>query len=338
MNRRDFLTTTGLLTASSYMNACANNSDTLEETQKKPIGAATLYYEFKIAGIEIQSVMTNIQTALATFETKQGFLSLSLKMMMGSSTMVNNFDSATLKGVLKSAFIDSAKKGKRPFTYSLLIRFNTYDNLIASEAKDWFNHIIKPQLFMYDGSKTPPKKTPLALDYYQGIYKTVAAGDSNGVYTEQEDILTFLKNQKDIANPKYQTIPENGTNSGASITVQNHVTISDFNTKAINEKATVLLTVAQQTYQPSSNLNDGDEGSLDNNNYQKAISTEILQNAYSSADTRNYLFHGVWNSIADHENSHIDSRFIKASGPVGAFVIAGPIEPFYQTMILHNKN
>jgi len=336
MNRRDFFTTAGLLTATTYMSSCASsNSTQAEETQAKPEGAVTLYYEFKIAGPEIKNLMSNIGKQATALNAKTGFLSLSLKLMVGDSTMVNNFD-PQLKGVLRSAYIDSAKMGKRPFVYSLFIRFDNYDNLIASRAKDWFTSTIEPQLFAYKPG-TPPTKTPLALDYYQGIYKTVSAGDENGVYETQEDIVTFLKNQKDVANPSYQTIPNDGKSSGASITVENHVTIDDTNTTTVNQKATELLTVAQQTYQPSTNATDGESGTLSDSNYQRAISTEILQNAYSSNGSRDYIFHGVWKSVADHENSHIDPRFMKAASPVGAFIVKGPWEPFYQTAILHNN-
>ncbi len=339
MNRREFFTTAGILSATTYMSACGSSTSTAQEqTQAKPTGAVSLYYEFKIAGPEIRNLMSNVSNQATALDSKTGFLSLSLKQMIGDSTMVNNFD-PSLKGVLRSAYVDAAQAGRRPFIYTLLIRFNSYDNLIASSAKDWFINTIQPQLFAYtkDASGNPVK-TQLPLDYYQGIYQTVAAGDANGVYTTQTDILTFLKNQKDIANAQYQTIPTDGTTSGASISVENHVSIDDTNTATVNDKATALLTVAQQTYQPSSNATDGDSGTLSDSNYQKAVTTEIMQNAYASGDTRDYLFHGVWKSVADHENSHVDPRFMKAAGPVGAYVVAGPWEPFYQTMIVHNKS
>jgi len=345
MNRRDFFTTAGLLTATTYMSACgSSNSTQAEATQTKPTGAVTLYYEFKIAGPEIKSMMSNISTQVTALKSKTGYLGLSLKEMIGESTMVKNFlPNSTIKGVLKSAYIDAALVGRRAFVYSLFIRFDSYDNLIASGAKDWFISTIKPQLFAYKAG-TPPTKTALPLDYYQGIYQTIAAGDASGVYTTQVDILRFLKNQKDTANTVYQTIPADGTTSGASITVENHVAIDDANTATVNEKATALLSVAQQTFQPyttDTNGNivetDGTSGTLNDSNYQKALTTEILQNAYATAGTRTYLFHGVWKSIADHENSHVDSRFMAAANPVGAYVVAGPSEPFYQTIILDNN-
>jgi len=338
MNRREFIGTAGLLSATTFMSACgSSSSDKAETTQSKPTGAVTLYYEFKIAGPEIQNMMTNVSNQATALDAKTGFLSLSLKQMIGDSTMVNNF-LPDLKGVLKSAYVDAAQAGRRPFIYTLLVRFDSYDNLVASGAKDWFINTIQPQLFAYTkDSSGNPVKTQLALDYYQGIYQTVAAGDANGVYTTQADILTFLKTQKDVANSQYQTIPADGTTSGASISVENHVTIEDANTDTVNKMATALLTVAQQTYQPSSNANDGDAGTLSDSNYQKAVTTEIMQNAYTSGTTRDYLFHGVWKSVADHENSHVDPRFMKAANPVGAYVVAGPWEPLYQTMVVHNN-
>lgn len=75
-----------------------------------------------------------------------------------------------------------------------------------------------------------------------------------------------MKNQKDLANTAYQTIPSDGTKSGADISVQNHVAIDDANRAAVNTKATALLTVAQETYQPSSNPTDGDSGILSDSN------------------------------------------------------------------------
>ena len=335
MERRNFLINAGVLSTSLALNACANNSSQIEADQAKPEGAVSLYYEFKIAGLEIQEMMQNISAQATALEGKNGFLSLSLKLMIGDSTMVKNL-TPNLKGVLKSAYIDASKLGRRPFSYALLVRFDNYDNLITSGTKAWFKNTIEPQLFAYKPG-TPPTKTPIVLDYYQGIYKTVAAGDANGIYKTQEEIVTFLKNQKDVANPQYQTIPADGTSSGATITVQNHVTISDDDTQAVNTKATALLSVAQQTYQPSTNPSNGKSGTLADANYKKAITTEILQNAYADGDTRNYLFHGVWDAIADHENSHLDPRFMKAANPVGAYVIAGPSEPFYQTVVLKNK-
>ena len=57
----------------------------------------------------------------------------------------------------------------------------------------------------------------------------------------------------------------------------------------------------------------------------------------NSSGHYSYIMHGVWESVADHENSHIDKRFMQAAGPVGAYVIQGPVEPFYVTKMLINN-
>jgi hypothetical protein len=75
-------------------------------------------------------------------------------------------------------------------------------------------------------------------------------------------------------------------------------------------------------------------GAPDNRYYRKALSTEILRNAFADGPLRAYLMHGVWDSVWDHENSHLDPRFNMAAGPVGAGVEIGPLEPFYLTRIL----
>jgi len=332
MERRDFLTTGALFTTSLYMNACGNSSDRLEEVQEKPQGAVTLYYEFNIAQPAISDMLLTVNSYVEVLNTKVGFLSLSLKNMIGESTMVKNFPN-DLKGILKSAYVDAAQLGKRPHRYALLIRFNSYDNLLTSNAKLWFKESIKPLLFAYNKEG----KTLLSFDFYQGIYKTVAGGDSNGIYQTDDEILKFLTHQQDVANLDYQSIEKDGSSNGLTITVENHVTISDINTSVVNKKALNLLAVAQQTYQPKENISDGEAGTLTDHNYKKALTTEILQNAYSVGNQRDYLFHGVWHSIADHENSHIDGRFMKASQPLGIYIVAGPVEPFYQTMIVYNK-
>lgn len=220
--------------------------------------------------------------------------------------------------------------------FTLFIRFDNYDNLLASQAEAWFTATIDPKLAMYgkdaDGK---PVKTAKFFSYHHGVYQTIAAGDANGVYETQPEIVTFLKNQKDAVGNT--AIPADGSDNGTTITVENHVTVLDADTASMNEKVKLLLTTAQTTYQPSTNATDGDAGTLSNAFYKKAVTTEILQNAFAVGNTRNYLMHGVWRSVADHENSHLDPRFQQAAGPTGAYVIEGPVEPFYQTIVLHNK-
>ncbi len=101
----------------------------------------------------------------------------------------------------------------------------------------------------------------------------------------------------------------------------------------IKSLVTLLLKVAQNTYQPENYQHNGLDGTKDNRYYKRAVSTEILRNAFSNGNERNYIMHGTWNSVWDHENSHLDKRFQMAAAPVGSFVINGPVEPFYETII-----
>ncbi|GAB6077320.1 hypothetical protein [Hydrogenobaculum acidophilum] len=338
MNRREFIATTGLAVTTSFLGAYGfSTSDEAEKRQSKPKGPVTLYYEFKVGGPQIPNLIEEVNNYIKFLKTKNGFLSLSLKQMVGESTMVKNID-PSLKGVLRSAYVDAANHRLTPFYfYSLLIRFNNYDNLVNSGAKEKFKNSIVPHLYMYSPFTNPPSKTNIMTDYYQGIYKTIAAGDPEKIYKEEKEIVEFLRNQKDITNIDYKPIPSDGTSNGLTITVINHVSIHSANTDIVNNKATKLLEVAQTTYQPATNPHDGNPGSLTNNYYQKPLSTEILQNAYEANGMRDYLMHGIWKSVADHENSHLDIRFKKAFAPAGALAIQGPWEPFYQTNILYNN-
>jgi len=116
--------------------------------------------------------------------------------------------------------------------------------------------------------------------------------------------------------------------------------IKDANLDDFNRKVKGLLTIAQNTYRPDDGSGNGIAGTLDVNNtdYRKAVTTEILQNAFADGDLRAYIMHGVWESVPDHENSHIDVRFQQAAGPVGAYVVVGPVEPFCDRIKQHNNN
>ncbi|MDZ7803130.1 hypothetical protein [Thiohalophilus sp.] len=81
----------------------------------------------------------------------------------------------------------------------------------------------------------------------------------------------------------------------------------------------------------------GQPGSRDNHDYRKALSTEILANTEPCGGLRNYLMHGVWDSVWDHENSHLDERFQQAFMLLAPYVVKGPVEPFYRTMLLGNR-
>ena len=319
MQRRDFLSFGAIVSGGMLLSACGT-SDAADPiaTQPKPEGAVTYYTEIRVPGPENTTVLGKIDDLITAMTGKTGYLSISFKQMTGESTMVKNYPNDK-KGVLDGGYIGNPKV---PFFYSLFVRFDSYDTMAASGVQQWFQDNIVDSLFAYNAATTPPTKTTIALDYYEGVFVTVAAGDRNAIYTEQADIQNFLQNQADEVTNNY-------------ITVENHVMIKDANLTDFNTKVKALLTVAQNTYMPldeSSGI--GTAGTLDvaNTDYRKAVTTEILQNAFADGELRAYLMHGVWESVADHENSHIDTRFQQAAGPVGAYVVVGPVEPFYDTI------
>jgi hypothetical protein len=168
----------------------------------------------KVRGIEKAAVLGKIDTLTTSMKTKSGFLSLSFKQMTGESTMVKNYPN-NLKGVLDRGFATTTgapTSSKIPYFYTLFIRFDSYDNMVASGAQQWFKDNIVPSLFAYNAATTPPTKTPVALDYYEGIYVTVSAGNRAKIYTSAEEIKTFLQNQSDEVGNRY-------------VTVENHVMI-----------------------------------------------------------------------------------------------------------------
>ena len=340
MQRRDFLSFTGIVSGGMLLSACgtSNAADpATSSSQAKPEGAVTYYTEIRVAGPEKATVLGKIDELITSMGAKAGYLSISFKQMTGESTMVKNYPNDK-KGLLDRGYAKtdgSPASSKVPFFYSLFVRFDSYDNMLASGVQTWFKDNIVSSLFAYNGATTPPTKTPIALDYYEGVFVTVAAGDRNAIYTTQADILTFLKNQKDEVNGS-------DVANAPLVTVENHVMIKDANLSDFNTKVKNLLETAQNTYMPldGGSTGVGTAGTLDVNNtdYRKAVTTEILQNAFTDGDLRSYIMHGVWESVPDHENSHIDSRFQQAAGPVGAYVVVGPVEPFYDTIKQHNNN
>jgi|GEM_PF-770945 len=339
MQRRDFfgvmaVAATGLNLASCMDDSTAILVDSPASTTSELetyTGPVTLYYEFRLAGPERANMLAAVEALGLGLRTKSGFLSLSLKNTIGDSTMVKNYP-ANLKGVLGSAYRDGFAAGRMPLFYTLFLRFENYAQLQASGTSTWFAASIAPLLHIYQVRDGAPVKTDLVFDYYEGHFKTVAAGDRRAIYTDAASILAFLKAPQDSPDKGY-------------ITVENHVTIRADKTDEFNEKVKVLLTTAQTTFRPDVGDADfnaaldpsgdsGQAGSASNRYYRKAVTTEILQNLAIEGGKRSYLMHGTWESIWDHENSHLDIRFIQSSTPVGAYVVDGPVEPFYETVQL----
>lgn len=285
-----------------------------------PAGALTFYAEIRVAEPENAALLESIQTQARSLQTAEGFLSFSLKQMTGDSTMVKNYPEG-YKGMLATAYADAVAAHSLPYFYSLFVRFADYDTLQAAQVDRWFDQVVAPHLHAYAMAPDGPQKTPLVLASYRGIYQTVVAGDRTAIYRQPEEIAAFLRRPVDL--------PERGY-----VTVENHVMIPDAVLTPFEAKTAELLVIAQDTYQPTT-ASDGTglPGAADNRHYRKAVTTEILRNAFPDGDLRAYLMHGVWESVWDHENSHLDPRFKQTAAPVGAMVVAGPIEPFYVTRI-----
>jgi hypothetical protein len=310
MNRRDFISAAALagFTGITSLEAAETNSGT------HPAGPVTLYYEIRVAGPERKALTTMLNEKAASL-TAHGLLRFSMKQTVGDSTMVKNFPES-YKGVLASAYKESAEKGTLPFFYALFFRFDSFEAMKRSGLHDWFAKEAAKHLYAYKPTPDGPVKLPLAMHYYEGVFETVVAGDMHGIYITNDEIRTFMRQSQE-----------------GPVTVGNHVTIDDANRAPFETKVSGLLKTAQNTYQPSSQKGNGSPGTRKNRDYKRAVTTEILRNASTDGGARNYIMHGTWESVWDHENSHLDPRFKMAAGPVGSFVIAGPVEPFYETVV-----
>jgi hypothetical protein len=291
-------------------------------TDIEPVqGPVTLYFEFRVAAPEHDAAMAALKDQAAAWRKAPGFLSLALKQMTGDSTMVKNYPEA-YKGVLATAYLDGVKDHTQPWFHSLFARFASLAQLRAAMVEEQFDANILPFLHAVQKTETGFAKSPQPMGVYRGVYQTVAAGNRKGIYTSEADIMAFLSDP--VEDPATETT-----------TVENHVMVGDAGHLGWEKLVVPLLTVAQQTFQPTDAANGiGEPGTKDNRSYRKALSTEILRNAAPDGDLRAYIMHGVWESYWDHENSHLDPRFLAASGPVGAGVEVGPVEPFYLTNLL----
>jgi hypothetical protein len=279
-------------------------------------GPATVYCEFRIAGPEVEGMKQDVEALAANLKNESAFIALSLKRLVGESTMVKNYPE-NYKGLLNTSFEDAANGKTLPFFYAIFIRFR--DGVQAQKVMNgWFEKTIAPRLHVYEPGKG---KTPLTLDYHVGIYQTVSAGNRKEIFQSNESFIDYMSRQEDE--------PSRGL-----ITVGNQVVIEDQNCELFENRIFELLKTAQKTYRPETNPENGEPGSQTNRVYRSAVTTEILKNAAPNGNLRNYIMHGTWESFWDHENSHLDERFMRASMPVGALVVGGPFEPFYKTEIL----
>lgn len=278
-------------------------------------GVITLYAELRVAPPQHAALLAAVETLADRLRAAKGFIHLALKQMSGDSTMVKNYPEA-YKGVLATAYLDGVAAGTLPYFYSLFVRFDNADTAAAVGLEDDFATQIEPLLHVAPDPQSP------TLAAYRGVFQTVAAGDRDGLYRSAEAITDFLR--RPVDSPPRETV-----------TVENHVMTRDAGHAAFESRVGALLEVAQNTFEPQDDpAAVGRSGAKDNRDYHRALSTEILRNAHPDGGLRAYLMHGVWESVWDHENSHLDPRFLRAAGGVGAEVVIGPVEPFYLTRVL----
>jgi hypothetical protein len=278
-------------------------------------GTVTLYAELRVVPAQHDAFLAAVDTLAGSLRATKGFIHLALKQMSGDSTMVKNYPEA-YKGMLATAYLDGVAAGTLPYFYSLFVRFENADTAAAAGLEDGFAAQIGPWL------NAAPDLRSRELAAYRGIFQTVAAGDREGIYRSNEAIVDFLR--RPVDHPERETV-----------TVENHVMTLDAGGEAFESRVGALLDVAQNTFEPQDDPEGvGQPGSKDNRAYHRALSTEILRNAHPDGRLRAYLMHGVWESVWDHENSHLDPRFLRAAGAVGAEVVIGPVEPFYLTRML----
>lgn len=275
-------------------------------------GAVTLYAECRVSAAQHAAFLQAVDALGAALRTQPGFLHLALKQMVGDSTMVKNYPEA-YKGLLAHAYAEGAERGTQPYFYSLFVRFADAPAALAADLETAFVRQLQPLLHLGPTPQSPE------LAAYRAVYQTVGAGDRQQIHTTASAITDFLRQPVDL--PARDTV-----------TVENHVSIRDADRDAWEPQVMALLDVAQNTFEPRDDPNGvGQPGASDNRLYRKALRTEILRCAHPDGELRAYLMHGIWESVWDHENSHLDARFLAAAAPVGATAVIGPVEPFYCT-------
>lgn len=318
--RRTFLSGSVATSAMLATTGFAHSAQAVEVSKSLTAqGPVTFYVEMRLAQPN-KAAFDSGMGAFAKAMHEKGALAITLKQMVGDSTMVKNYP-PSYKGVLRDAYASGAKEGTLPLFYSLFVRFPDIKTLKAAEADVAFNRDILPHLhgeMMKDGH---PVSSPKPMAVYSGVFETVLAGDRKGIYTSPKDLIQFLSQPVDNNHPEL-------------VTVENHVFVHESSVAAFDKAVPPLLKVAQETEQPIDSANPmGLPGAVDNLNYRKAVSTEIMRKVDADGELRAYIMHGIWESVWDHENSHLDARFKTAAAPVGAMVVIGPVEPFYTTQL-----
>ena len=292
MDRRQFLELSGaaggaLLLGSS---AVAEATPAVATTNHpKPVGAVTYYTEIRVPPPEKAAVLAKMDELIALMQGMAGYLSLSFKQTIGESTMGRAYPNPK-KAILAEALAKldgTLSSPKVPYFYVMFLRFDSYDNLLAAGVQAWFKANIVPSLFAYNAATTPPTKTTIALDFHEGVYTTVAAADRINGYMTAEEISTYLasKQSDEVA--------------GQYVSVNNHYMIMDANRKAhynllrenLNGNTRSIFRPIQgdEGYDDSNPdyVANGQPAAPDNVFFRKAMTREILQNAFPEGEKRN---------------------------------------------------
>lgn len=341
MKRRNFLKLSGATGGALLLGSQANAQTT--SSFVKPTGAVTYYMEIRVPGPEntaVNNAVTALKNQLRAAAPANGYLSMSFKQTIGESTMGRGYPNE-LKGKLANGYASlagvptGAPTPKVPYFYAMFVRFASYDDLIASNIQQWFQFDIVPSLFAYAvlPGDTTVSKTGIKLDYHEGIYTTVGAADRTNGYMTPTEISTYLgSGQSNEVLNNY-------------VSVNNHFFIKDKDRDSFwnllrsnlngNTRSIFRPIVGDAGYDGATAdyATNGQPAAQDNTFFRKALTREILENIQPDNGIRAYLMHGVWETILDHENSHLDPRFKKGAGQVGSYFTAMPVEPFYITKI-----
>ncbi|WP_308389118.1 antibiotic biosynthesis monooxygenase [Acidithiobacillus sp. AMEEHan] len=321
MDRRRFLLT-GAVAGSGVLLSPLGIAGMGQGAQVREYAAFPQSYvvEFRVPPPQQEATVAAVANLVQELSAQKGFLGATLKQMQGESTMVKNYP-PVLKGMLAQADVDASKAGRLPYFNVLLLRFAQQELLPRAQLDGWVQNRLTPLLrFTPPGATESAEFLPLT-----GIYASLIAGDREAIYSTTDAIAGFLARQEDQPSKSW-------------VTVINHVAVPDSVREELEAKVAPLLQVAQNTYEPKDDPNGlGRPGSRDNSDYRKAVSTEILVNTEPNGALRSYLMHGVWESVWDHENSHLDPRFQQSFMAVAPYVVSGPVEPFYHTLYLQNR-
>lgn len=159
------------------------------ETHAQATGPVTFYADVRVAQPNKAALDAGLQ-AFANSMVARGALAVTLKQMVGDSTMVRNYPEG-YKGLLKSAYADAAQAGTLPLFYSRFVRFADMQAPRAAQTDAAFDHDILPRLhgvLMKDGKPVPSPKPRVAS---RGVFETTLAGNRHGIYTSHDASCNF---------------------------------------------------------------------------------------------------------------------------------------------------